>query len=180
MARYTLFTDAISKGFAGTGLRVGWMVAPPWITAKVKALMTHMGAWAPRPEQLGTTALLNDPTAVRDFLTGFRSQVKLRLDRLYDAFAEWSKAGLPITVIPPEGAMYLSVKFNLIGYGQIKTAEDIRVFLLEQADCAVIPFDCFGETHNLGWFRFSVGAVGLDDIEKVLPKIHKALTVLCN
>ena len=46
MARYTIFSDAISKGFAATGLRVGWMVGPPLIAGRVKALMTHMGAWA--------------------------------------------------------------------------------------------------------------------------------------
>ena len=175
MARYTLFSDAVSKCFSGTGLRVGWMVAPPIITAKVKALMTHMGAWAPRPEQLGTAALLNNPEAIASFREGFLKKIQARLNMIYEAFSEWKAEGLPVDVIAPEGAMYLSVKIDLVGAPGFPNAESVRVMLLEEGDCAVIPFDCFGDHVNLGWFRFSVGAVGLDDIQRCLPKIGAAL-----
>lgn len=175
MARYTLFSDAVSKCFSGTGLRVGWMVAPPHIVAKVKALMTHMGAWAPRPEQLGTTKLLNHPSAIEGFLETFLEKLQTRLNMLYNAFSQWKSEGLPVDVIAPEGAMYLSVKIDLIGKPDFPNAESVRLMLLEKADCAVIPFDCFGDHVNLGWFRFSVGAVGVKDIEKCLPKLERAL-----
>lgn len=175
MARYTLFSDAVSKCFAGTGLRVGWMVAPPHIVAKVKALMTHMGAWAPRPEQLATASLLKQPSAIESFLEDFLSKLQVRLNLLYTAFSSWRDEGLPVDVIAPEGAMYLSVKIDLIGRPGFPDAESVRLMLLEEADCAVIPFDCFGDHVNLGWFRFSVGAVGIEDVEKCLPKIDKAL-----
>ena len=175
MARYTLFSDAVSKCFSGTGLRVGWMVAPPLITGKVKALMTHMGAWGPRPEQLATAALLNQPEEIDAFLTTYRAKLQERLELLYQAFSGWKAEGLPVDVIAPEGAMYLSVKINLIGQPGFPNAESVRLMLLEEADCAVIPFDCFGDRVNLGWFRFSVGAVGIEDIERCLPKIGRAL-----
>ena len=71
--------------------------------------------------------------------------------------------------------MYLSVKIDLVGKPSFPDAESVRVMLLEEADCAVIPFDCFGDYVNLGWFRFSVGAVGVDDIKRCLPKIGAAL-----
>ena len=71
--------------------------------------------------------------------------------------------------------MYLSVKINLIGQPGFPDAESVRLMLLEEADCAVIPFDCFGDRVNLGWFRFSVGAVGIEDIKQCLPKIGQAL-----
>ena len=175
MARYTLFSDAISKCFAATGLRVGWMVAPPHITGRVKALMTHMGAWAPRPEQGATAHLLNTPAEITAFLQSFRAQIQARLDLLYKAFNDWKAEGLPVDVIAPEGAMYLSVKIDLIGREGFDDANAVRLFMLEEADCAVIPFDCFGDHTNLGWFRFSVGAVGIEDIERCLPKIGAAL-----
>ena len=175
MARYTIFSDAVSKCFSGTGLRVGWMVAPPHIVAKVKALMTHMGAWAPRPEQLGTAQLLNNPAAIQDFLNGFLEKLQARLNLLYQSFNSWKAEGLPVDVIAPEGAMYLSVKFDLIGKDGFPDAESVRLMLLEEADCAVIPFNCFGDHVNLGWFRFSVGAVAIEDIERCLPKIERAL-----
>ena len=175
MARYTLFSDAVSKCFSGTGLRVGWMVAPPLITGKVKALMTHMGAWGPRPEQIGTAALLNQPEKIQEFLTTYRAKLQERLELLYQAFSGWKAEGLPVDVVAPEGAMYLSVKIDLIGQPGFPNAESVRLLLLEEADCAVIPFDCFGDHVNLGWFRFSVGAVSIDDIKLCLPKIGEAL-----
>ena len=71
--------------------------------------------------------------------------------------------------------MYLSVKIDLVGKVGFPDAESVRLMLLEEADCAVIPFNCFGDHVNLGWFRFSVGAVGIEDIERCLPKIERAL-----
>jgi aspartate aminotransferase len=178
MARYTIFSDAISKCFAATGLRVGWLVAPPHITQKIKALMTHMGAWAARPIQSATADLLQQPDAIHNYITTFKQAIKTRLDLLYNAFSQWKIEGLPVDVIAPEGAMYLSVKFNLIGKEQFPNPEAIRLFLLTQADCAVIPFDCFGDQKNLGWFRFSVGGVAISEVEQCLVKIKTALQSL--
>ena len=78
MAAYTLFTDAISKCFGATGLRVGWVAAPPFIAARIKALMTHMGAWAPRPEQIGTARFLENEAAVSGFLDSFKRGIRAR------------------------------------------------------------------------------------------------------
>ncbi len=175
MAKYTLFTDAISKCFGATGLRVGWIVAPPQVAARVKALMTHMGAWAPRPEQIGTAEFLSNVALVDDFLTQFRSEIKARLERLSKAFADWKAEGLPIEVIPPQGAIYLSVRFDLEGRAGLQTEDDVRRYLLEEAGCALVPFSAFGDRTNQGWFRFSVGAVGLEEIDRCLPRLKRAL-----
>ena len=43
IAPYCILTDAVSKSFAGTGLRVGWAVAPPFLADKIKSLMTRYG-----------------------------------------------------------------------------------------------------------------------------------------
>ena len=74
--------------------------------------------------------------------------------------------------------MYLSVKVDLVGREGFPNTDAVRTFLLEQADCAVIPFECFGDTNNPGWLRFSVGAVGMEDVEACLPKIERALRAL--
>ena len=175
MAKYTLFTDAISKAFAGTGLRVGWLAGPPYIAARIKALMTHMGAWAPRPEQIGTAEFIVDNPAVEAYLTEFKAGIRLRLDRLYSAFSEWKAEGLPLDVIPPQGAIYLSVKFDLEGRPGMPDEAAVLRYLLEEAGCAVVPFSAFGDQTNRGWFRFSVGAVSLQEIDKCLPRLRAAL-----
>ena len=178
MARYTLFCDAISKSFAATGLRVGWIIAPPFIANRVKALMTHVGAWAPRPEQHATAALLGDGGAITDFLAGFKGAIRARLDRLHDAFSAWHAEGLPVKAIAPEGAIYLSVHFDLEGRPGLPDEDAVRLWLLEEAGCALIPFSAFGDHHNAGWFRFSVGAVGLDEIDDCLARLYPALKSL--
>ncbi|MEZ4432580.1 MAG: aminotransferase class I/II-fold pyridoxal phosphate-dependent enzyme [bacterium] len=178
MARYTLFCDAISKSFAATGLRVGWVVAPPFIAGRFRALLTHIGAWAPRPEQHATAALLDDPVAVGAWLRAFLPAIKVRLDRLYDAFSGWRREGLPVDVIAPEGAIYLSVRFDLEGRAGFADEDAVMRWLLDEAGCAVVPFSAFGDHHNRGWFRFSVGAVGLDEIDGCLSRLYPALRKL--
>ena len=64
MAKYTIFVDGISKAFASTGLRVGWAVAPPDIAAPMSNILGHVGAWAPRPEQVATANLLKNDDVV--------------------------------------------------------------------------------------------------------------------
>ncbi|HEY0782878.1 MAG TPA: aminotransferase class I/II-fold pyridoxal phosphate-dependent enzyme, partial [Thermoanaerobaculia bacterium] len=69
MARYTLFVDGISKAFAATGLRVGWAVGPVDVIGRMASFLGHVGAWAPRAEQIATVPLLDDPAAIREFGT---------------------------------------------------------------------------------------------------------------
>ena len=59
MAAYTLFVDGISKSMAATGLRVGWIVAPPYVASRLRDILGHVGAWAPRPEQIAVGEVLN-------------------------------------------------------------------------------------------------------------------------
>ena len=56
--RWTIFIDGISKAFAATGLRVGWTVAPPEITSRMRDILGHVGAWAPRAEQVSVARYL--------------------------------------------------------------------------------------------------------------------------
>lgn len=51
MRAFTIFVDGISKGFAATGVRVGWSYGPATVIAKMKAILSHLGAWAPMAEQ---------------------------------------------------------------------------------------------------------------------------------
>ena len=64
VAPYTIILDAASKSFAATGLRVGWAVMPPAARQRMADFLGHVGAWAPRPEQVAMAALLDDETAV--------------------------------------------------------------------------------------------------------------------
>jgi aspartate aminotransferase len=176
VAPYVVTVDAISKMWAATGLRVGWAVLSPVLAERMGALVGHIGAWAPRPYQAATAALLNDDAAAASFNGEFAGKLHARLHRL--------SIGLKALEIPhlvPQGAMYLSVclekLFGKTGVeGQpMRTNEDIRRFLLERAGVAVVPFQAFDLQGESGWFRMSVGAVSLSDLDAAFVRLAEAL-----
>jgi aspartate aminotransferase len=183
MARYTLFVDGISKGFAATGLRVGWAVGPVDIVTRMAAILGHVGAWAPRPEQVATAAFLDDPAAIREFQAGFLRRLQARLDRLHRGVQEMKAQGLPVDSLPPMGAIYLAARVHPFGArtpegAVLSTNEQVRRYLLDAAGVAAVPFQAFGCAEDDGWFRLSVGAVGERDIEEALPRLAQALRAL--
>jgi len=174
-AKYTIFVDGISKSFAATGVRVGWGVGPRAVIAAMKDILGHVGAWAPRAEQVATAELLRDPPAMNAYLREHKGRLQERLDRLHEGFSRMAKAGLPVRDIPPQGAIYLSVQFDLIGKRGLKTNDQVCKYLLDEAGLAVVPFQAFGLGGENGWFRFSVGAVSVRDVQESLPRIEAAL-----
>ncbi len=176
-AAYTIFIDGISKAFAATGLRVGWTVAPPVVTAAMRDIIGHVGAWAPRPEQLATAKFLGRTSEVASFQREMIAALQLRLGILHEEFEAMRGEGLPVRSISPQGAIYLSARFDLFGRG-LKSNEEIRRFLLDRAGFAVVPFQAFGLKRDDGWFRLSVGAVSPDDIRAGLARVRDALRQL--
>src|SRR5688572_2076530 len=96
MRHYTIFIDAISKVFAATGVRVGWSFGPAGIITKMKAILTHLGAWAPMAEQKAVACYLANRPAIKTYLTHFRKEVEERLRRIYDGFIALKNEGLPV------------------------------------------------------------------------------------
>jgi aspartate aminotransferase len=175
-AAYTIFVDGISKALAATGLRVGWTVAPPAVTARMRDLIGHIGAWAPKAEQLAVAAFLREKEEIATFHDHMIRELRLRLDALYDGLIAMRREGLPVDAIAPQGAIYLSVQFDLVD--KLGTNEAIRKFLLEQAGFAVVPFQAFGLKREDGWFRLSAGAVSVQDCVDGLKRVREALLEL--
>jgi aspartate aminotransferase len=171
VAPYTIILDAASKSFAATGLRVGWAVMPPAARQRMADILGHVGAWAPRPEQVAMAALLDDEDVVSRYLIDQRARVRERLDRLAAGFAAMRGRGVAVEVIAPQGAIYLSVRFPIAGHSN----EATRRMLLEKAGFALVPFQAFGLREDSGWFRISVGAVSLAEIDAALPRVEAAL-----
>jgi aspartate aminotransferase len=180
---YTVLVDAISKAFAATGLRVGWAVAPPEIIRPMNAILTHVGAWAPRPEQVASAKLLSDHAAVDRYIENMRHETGLRLDAVYDGLSAMQRDGLPVECVRPEGAIYVSARFALHGMRtpdgtMIESDEDARRYLLNAVGLAAIPFNAFGSQSDAGWFRLSIGVVSVEQIQTVLPVLRRAIEAL--
>jgi aspartate aminotransferase len=93
--------DAISKAFAATGLRVGWAVAPPDVIRPMNDVVGHVGAWAPRAEQVATARFLGNHQAVDDFMDTLRSEAALRMEAVYDGLTAMRRDGFPVEAIRP-------------------------------------------------------------------------------
>ncbi|HYI09720.1 MAG TPA: aminotransferase class I/II-fold pyridoxal phosphate-dependent enzyme [Thermoanaerobaculia bacterium] len=172
-AAYTIFVDGISKALAATGIRVGWTIAPPAVVKRMSDIIGHIGAWAPKAEQLAVAEFLQQPDDIASFHETMIRELRLRLDTLYDGLMRMKQDGLPVDAIAPQGAIYLSAQFNLVD--RLGTNEKIRQFLLEQAGFAVVPFQAFGLKREDGWFRLSAGAVSVRDCEEGLQRVRAAL-----
>ena len=143
-------------------------MGPPDVMSRLAAVLGHVGAWAPRAEQVATAALLDDPAAVREYQEGFIAGLRRRLGVLHDGIQSLRAQGLAVDSMAPMGAIYLAARVHPFGQrtgagALIRTNEDVRRFLLESAGIAAVPFQAFGSTQEDGWFRLSVGAVGEDD-----------------
>lgn len=183
MAPYVIYVDAISKAFASTGLRVGWAVGPVDVIRPMNDIVGHVGAWAPRPEQVATAKFLNDAGAVDRYIDHMRAEATLRLDAVYDGLGALQRDGLPVESIRPQGAIYVSARFALHGLrtsnGELlETDEDIRGFLLREANLAVVPFSAFGAHGDHGWFRISIGVASVADIKALMPRLRDAIGAL--
>jgi aspartate aminotransferase len=178
-APWVISLDGVSKAFAATGLRVGWVLAAPAVVARMRDLLGHVGAWAPRPEQVAFADFLDDAAACEDFRTEMRARVHARLDALDRGLEKLKADGLPVDRVRPQGTIYMSMRLDVIGRRlngeSVATNEDLRRILLERAGTAVVPFQAFGLNEDTGWFRTSVGAVSLEDIEKALPRVRTLL-----
>lgn len=180
MRNYTVYVDGISKAFAATGVRVGWAFGPTRVMAKMKSLLSHVGAWSPKPEQMATAAFLQNEAAVESTIQKHRDMISERVNKLYNGFSALREVGYPVDAIQAEGAMYLTVKIDLIGKttadGELlKDAEAVTMFLIREAKVGVVPFYCFGASRQSPWFRISVGTLQIDAISTVIENLRTAL-----
>lgn len=183
MKEYTVFVDGISKSLSATGVRVGWSMGPKFIIDKMKAILTHVGAWAPKAEQLATAKYLSDLDIYDKFIESQKTKISLRLDGFYKGFQDLKTEGFKVDAITPQAAIYLTVQFNLIGQktseGKIlQTTSDITKYLLDEAKLAIVPFSAFGSSVDSSWYRLSVGTCKISEIEIIINNIKNALSKL--
>jgi aspartate aminotransferase len=183
IAPYVVMVDAISKAFASTGLRVGWAIGPTDVIKCMSDIVGHVGAWAPRPEQVATANFLGAHAAVDTYVANMQREVAARLDAVYQGLQGLKAAGLPIDCVRPQGAIYVSVRFALHGRrtadGRVLTTDDdVRKFLLTAAGFAVVPFSAFGAQGGDGWFRISIGTVSPKQVTEAIERVRAAIGAL--
>jgi aspartate aminotransferase len=183
MRNYAVFIDAISKVFASTGVRVGWSMGPSSIINKMKAILGHVGAWAPMAEQKAVANFLGRKKEIETYLAHFKNGLEERLRGIHAGFIRLKSEGLPVYCITPEAAIYLTIKVEAVGK---KTADgnllqnqgDVTAYILNEAGLAVVPFYAFGSSRNNPWYRLSVGTCKKEEINEMIDKLGDALRKL--
>jgi len=177
---YVIFIDAISKVFAATGVRVGWSMGPATIINKMKAILGHIGTWAPMAEQKALTRFLPQRKEIEDYLVHFKAAVAERLQLIFEGIQALKKEGLPVDAIAPEAAIYLTIKIDAAGKKtkngkMLDNQSSVTAYILDEAHIAIVPFYAFGSKKDNPWYRLSVGTCKIEEIPDMLQSLKKAL-----
>ncbi|TND08776.1 MAG: aspartate aminotransferase [Bacteroidetes bacterium] len=183
MRPYTVFVDGISKSLAATGVRVGWSMGPKDIIDKMKSILSHVGAWAPKAEQVATAQYLSDLDEYDAFIAHMKKEVSCRLEAIHNGFQSLKAQGFRVDSIAPQAAIYLTVQFNLHGMktadGRVlETTKDVTRYILDEAKIAIVPFYAFGSSHDSSWYRLSVGTCRVEEIDTIMSSLETALKKL--
>lgn len=183
MRNYTLFVDGISKSLAATGVRVGWTMGPKPIMDKIKSILTHVGAWAPKAEQMAVAGYLDDLGQYDTFLDNIRGEINDRLVGFYEGMQALKSEGHAVDAIAPEAAIYLTVQFSLHGKTTadgtiLATTSDVTRYILDEAKVAIVPFSAFGASADSSWYRLSVGTCKMEDVAGAISSLRAALEKL--
>jgi aspartate aminotransferase len=180
---YTIFIDGLSKAFAATGVRVGWSFGPKFIIDKMKSILSHVGAWAAKAEQVASAIYLEQDLNVEAYLLTIRGELSMRLDAIYAGIQTLKNMGYKVDAIAPQAAIYLTVQFDLKGMktdsGKVlETTADVTSYLLDDAKLAIVPFYAFGASKDSSWYRLSVGTCPANEIEMMLNNLERSLSKL--
>ena len=180
---YVIYIDGTSKCFAATGVRVGYGFGPTAIIEKMKSILGHVGAWAPKAEQVATAHFLPETAAVDAFLGGMKSKLQHSLEALHAGLLALKAEGYPVDAVAPAGAIYLTIQIDVLGRTApdgtlLATTAELTSYLISEAKLALVPFSAFGSPASEPWFRASVGAETVESIASALPRLKAALDKL--
>ena len=180
---YVIYIDGTSKCFAATGVRVGYSFGPTAIIEKMKSILGHVGAWAPKAEQVAAAHFIPETAAVDAFLDGMKSKLQHSLEALHAGLLALKAEGYPVDAVAPAGAIYLTIKIDVLGRTApdgtlLATTKELTTYLIAEAQLALVPFSAFGSPASEPWFRASVGAETVESIAAALPRLKAALDKL--
>jgi aspartate aminotransferase len=174
MVNRSFIVDGVSKSYAMTGWRLGWLVGPPELMDMASALQSHLTSHPSSITQRAATfALQGDPSVehtVDEMVGTFRQR--------RDAIVEGLRSIDGIECSEPEGAFYVFPDVRGL-YGKplgprgaiVHSAQELCAYLLDDALVAAVPGEAFGTP---GFARFSY-ALGMDQLKEGVQRLRTAL-----
>ena len=165
----TITVNGVSKAFAMTGWRIGYIGAPEWIARSCNKVQGQVTSGANCIAQRAViTALTEKPEKIKYMVDEFKIRRNLILDLLNDI------TGFKCNI--PDGAFYVFPNISYffgktIDGFEINNASDMSMFLLEKALVATVTGDAFG---NPDCIRISYAA-STEQIKKAVERIKSAV-----
>jgi len=170
---YLICADGISKSLNATGIRVGWLFGPKDIIGKMTEVLSHIGAWAPKPEQHGLDKYIREDYADYQFhITNVKLDYELITLKICNKFEELKEKGFNVDCQRPEGGIYISVYLDYVkSFG---STEEYISFLINECGLGIVPFEYFGSKEQ-GWFRISIGNISNSNLDDVIRTIEQSV-----
>ncbi|MCW2140204.1 pyridoxal phosphate-dependent aminotransferase [Actinoplanes cyaneus] len=164
LADRTIVLSGVSKTFAMTGWRVGWMTGPKDVIGAALNLQSHLTSNVCNVAQAAAlAAVTGDLSAAMSMRAAFDRRRRTIVSLLND---------IPGVVCPePQGAFYVYPPVRgLLGRGRLpRTSAELAGFILDEAEVAVVPGEAFGTP---GYLRFSY-ALSDSDLAEGVSRIAK-------
>ena len=168
----TILCNGVSKAYAMTGWRLGWIAAPEWIAKGINKLQGQYTSGTCSVSQMAAVAAYEaDQACVADYREAFR--------RRRDLIVRLAKEIPGLEVNVPQGAFYLFPKCSSYfgktdGKHVIRSSSDLAMYILEEGGVATVGGDAFGAPEC---FRMSY-ATSDDNIKEALRRIKEVLSKL--
>ena len=169
MRERTIIVNGVSKAYAMTGWRIGYIAAPEWI---VKGCNKLQGQYTSGPSSVSQKAAEAAYTIDQSCV----EEMRLAFERRRNLIVELARDIPGLEVNEPQGAFYLFPKCSSFygktdGVRTIATSSDLAMYLLEEAHVATVGGDAFGDPEC---FRMSY-ATSDDNIREAIRRIKCAL-----
>lgn len=168
----TIVVNGVSKAFAMTGWRLGYIAGPEWIAKACTKMQGQFTSGASGISQRAAImALLSEPTKIHYMVDEFSKRRDLVLSLINEIEG--------IKINKPEGAFYVFPEVDSFfgkSYGeyQINNASDLAMYLLQEAHVATVTGEAFGSPKNI---RFSYAA-SEESLKEAMKRIKDALQKL--
>jgi aspartate/methionine/tyrosine aminotransferase len=165
LAPRCIVINAVSKAYAMTGWRVGWMIGPPAVVAAATNLQSHTTSNVSNVSQAAALAALTGPL---DFTFGMREAFDRRRRKMHELLG-----AIPgVSCREPEGAFYAFPSLHGILGREVRgrrpgSTLELAEAVLEEAAVAIVPGEAFGAP---GYFRLSY-ALSDDELVEGLGRL---------
>ena len=177
MADRSFIVDGVSKAYAMTGWRLGWLVGPPQLMEMASAVQSHLTSHPSSVTQRAATFALQGDLNVESTIDEMVGVFRQRRDAIVSAL----RAIQGVEVSLPDGAFYVFPDVRGL-FGRplgpkgriVNSAAELSAYLLDDAMVVTVPGEAFGTP---GFIRLSY-ALSMDQLQEGMTRVQDALRAL--